>query len=89
VVSDVARGGECEFEGRLLGSRPRNGARWPLATTAQYWKPRLGALEPYWKPICQKRAGALKTREPDIGRRPMRIEPGVGVRGDSPMRNGR
>src|SRR4029077_16457944 len=27
-------------------------------STAQYWKPLWGALERYWKPICQKRKSA-------------------------------
>jgi transposase len=29
-----------------------------MESTAQYWKPVWGALERYWKPICQKREGA-------------------------------
>jgi transposase len=29
-----------------------------MESTAQYWKPVWGALERYWKPSCQKRAGA-------------------------------
>jgi transposase len=29
-----------------------------MESTAQYWKPVWGALEGYWKPVCQKRGGA-------------------------------
>ncbi|HKF01441.1 MAG TPA: IS110 family transposase [Candidatus Sulfotelmatobacter sp.] len=29
-----------------------------MESTAQYWKPVWGALERYWKPICQERKGA-------------------------------
>lgn len=30
-----------------------------MESTAQYWKPVWGALERYWKPICQTQEGAL------------------------------
>jgi transposase len=70
VVSDVEVNAEYEFEGRQWGSNPaqlRLLADWLLEqqveevvmeSTAQYWKPVWGALERYWKPLCQKREGA-------------------------------
>jgi transposase len=70
VVSDVEIDGEYAFEQRRLGSNPaqlRLLAEWLLEqqveevvmeSTAQYWKPVWGALERYWKPLCQKREGA-------------------------------
>src|SRR5438876_11512869 len=70
VVSDVEVDGEYEFERRQFGSSPvqlRWLAAWLLEqqveevvmeSTAQYWKPAWGALERYWKPICQKGEGA-------------------------------
>jgi transposase len=73
VVSDVEVDGEYQFEQRLFGSYPealRSLAAWLLEqeveevvmeSTAQYWKPVWGALERYWKPICQKRDGAHPT----------------------------
>src|SRR6516225_9747800 len=32
-----------------------------MESTAQYWKPVWGALERYWKPVCEKREGARPT----------------------------
>lgn len=73
VVSDVEVEGEYEFERRRYGSNPehlRLLAEWlieqqveevAMESTAQYWKPVWGALERYWKPICQKRDGAGPT----------------------------
>ena len=70
VVSDVEVDGEYQFERRQFGSNPaqlRLLAGWLLEqqieevvmeSTAQYWKPDWGALERYWKPICQKGEGA-------------------------------
>jgi transposase len=70
VVSDVEVEGEYEFERRRYGSNPehlRLLAEWLIGqqveevvmeSTAQYWLPVWGALERYWKPICQKREGA-------------------------------
>src|SRR6516164_2548328 len=70
VVSDVEVEGEYEFERRRYGSNPehlRLVAEWlielqveevVMESTAQYWKPVWGALERFWKPICQKREGA-------------------------------
>jgi hypothetical protein len=70
VVSDVEVDGEYRFERRMFGSNPeqlRSLAEWLLEqeveetvmeSTAQYWKPIWGALERYWKPMCQKREGA-------------------------------
>jgi transposase len=69
VVSDVEVDGEYRFERRMFGSNPeqlRSLAEWLLEqevketvmeSTAQYWKPIWGALERYWKPMCQKREG--------------------------------
>src|SRR5258708_34674866 len=70
VVSDVEVENEYQFERRMFGSSPdqlRSLAAWLLEqeveeavmeSTAQYWKPVWGALERYWKAICQKREGA-------------------------------
>ncbi len=70
VVSDVEVKGEYQFERRRYGSNPehlRLLAEWLIGqqveevvmeSTAQYWLPVWGALERYWKPICQKREGA-------------------------------
>jgi len=72
VVSDVEIDGEYHFEERLFGSNPeqlRSLAAWLLEqkaeevvmeSTAQYWKPVWGALERYWKSICEKRDGARR-----------------------------
>src|SRR5881275_1525212 len=70
VVSDVEVDGEHQFERRMFGSNPeqlRSLAAWlveqeaeevVMESTAQYWKPVWGALERYWKPMCQSREGA-------------------------------
>src|SRR2546425_5747239 len=70
VVSDVEIESEYQFERRMFGSSPeqlRSLAAWLLEqeaeevvmeSTAQYWKPVWGALERYWKPMCQSREGA-------------------------------
>src|SRR5947208_9113118 len=70
VVADVEVDGEYAFERRQFGSNPaqlRLLADWLLEqeveevvmeSTAQYWKPIWGALERYWKPVCQNREGA-------------------------------
>src|SRR5436305_4487111 len=70
VVSNVEIESEYQFERRMFGSNPeqlRSLAAWLLEqeaeevvmeSTAQYWKPVWGALERYWKPICQEREGA-------------------------------
>ena len=70
VVADVESDGAYAFERRRFGSNPaqlRLLAEWLLEqqveevvmeSTAQYWKPVWGALERYWKPLCQKREGA-------------------------------
>src|SRR5256886_5794201 len=70
VASDVEVDGEYQFERQLFGSSPeqlRALTAWLLEqeveevvmeSTAQYWKPVWGALERYWKPMCQKREGA-------------------------------
>ena len=67
VVSDVEVDGEYHFERCRFSSTPdhlRSLAEWlierdveevVMESTAQYWKPVWGALERYWKPICQKR----------------------------------
>lgn len=66
VVSDVEVDGEYEFERCRFSTSPdhlRLLAQWlidrdvqevVMESTAQYWKPVWGALERYWKPICQK-----------------------------------
>jgi transposase len=73
VVCDVEIDGEYEFTRQLFGSSPeglRSLAAWlmehqveevVMESTAQYWKPVWGMLERYWKPICQRREGALAT----------------------------
>ena len=70
VVADVECAGEYEFERRRFGSNPeqlRLLSQWlieqqveevVMESTAQYCVPVWGALERYWKPICQKREGA-------------------------------
>jgi hypothetical protein len=74
VGSDVEVDGEYEFERRQFGSNPaqlRLLADWLLEqqveevvmeSTAQYWKPVWGALERYWKPLCQKRTWRRRSR---------------------------
>lgn len=73
VVSDVEVEGEYEFERRRYGSNPehllllvewlieRQVEEVVMESTAQYWVPVWGALERYWKPICQKREGTGPT----------------------------
>lgn len=73
VVSDVEVEGEYEFERRRYGSNPehllllvewlieRQVEEVVMESTAQYWVPVWGALERYWKPICQKRQGTGPT----------------------------
>src|SRR5262244_3987872 len=70
VVADVECEGEYEFEQRRFGSNPEQLqllSEWlieqqveeaVMESTAQYWQPVWGALERYWRPICQKREGA-------------------------------
>src|SRR6266516_322139 len=70
VVSDVEIESEYQFERRRFSSKPeklRSLASWlveqkaeeiVMESTAQYWKPVWGALERYWKPMCQRREGA-------------------------------
>src|SRR5215831_15560764 len=70
VVADVECEGEYEFERRRFGSNPEQLqllSEWlieqqveeaVMESTAQYWQPVWGALERYWRPICQKREGA-------------------------------
>jgi len=70
VVSDVEVEGEYQFERIRYGSNPENlrllaerliahqVEEVVMESTAPYWKPVWGALERYWKPICQKREGA-------------------------------
>jgi len=72
VVSNVEVDGDFHFERRVFGSNPeqlRSLAAWLLEqeveeaameSTAQYWRPVWGALERYWKPICEKREGAKR-----------------------------
>src|SRR2546421_5436721 len=70
VVADVEVQGGYQFERIRYGSNPeqlRLLAAWlieheveevVMESTAQYWQPVWGALERYWRPICQKREGA-------------------------------
>jgi transposase len=70
VVADVEAEDEYQFERRWYGSNPeqlRALSEWlieqqveeaVMESTAQYWKPVWGALERYWKPMCQSREGA-------------------------------
>src|ERR1700694_2443634 len=72
VVSDVEVDGEHQFERRMFGSNPeqlRSLAAWlieqqveevVMESTAQYWKPVWGALERFWKAMCQRREGASR-----------------------------
>jgi transposase len=70
VVADVEVEGDYEFTRQRFGTNPeqlRLLSEWlieqqveevVMESTAQYWQPVWGALERYWKPPCQKRAGA-------------------------------
>ena len=70
VVADVEVEDEYQFERRWYGSNPeqlRVLSEWlieqqveevVMESTAQYWKPVWGALERFWKVMCQSRAGA-------------------------------
>src|SRR5260370_29765669 len=70
VVADVEIEEEYQFERRWYGSNPeqlRVLSEWlieqqveevVMESTAQYWKPVWGAVERYWKPMCQSREGA-------------------------------
>jgi hypothetical protein len=70
VVADAEVEDEYEFERRWYGSNPEHLQRlaeWlveqeveevVMESTAQYWQEVWGALERYWRPICQKREGA-------------------------------
>jgi transposase len=72
VVADVEVEDEYQFQRRWYGSNPEQLqllAEWlieqqveevVMESTAQYWKPVWGALERYWKPMCQKREGASR-----------------------------
>ena len=67
VVADVEVEDEYQFERRWYGSNPeqlRVLSEWlieqqveevVMESTAQYWKPVWGALERYWRPMCQSR----------------------------------
>jgi transposase len=69
VVADVEFDDEFQFERRWYGSNPeqlRVLSEWlteqqvdevVMESTAQYWKPVWGALERYWRPMCQSREG--------------------------------
>src|SRR3981189_1855151 len=70
VVADVEVEDEYQFERRWYGSNPerlRVLSEWlieqqveevVMESTAQYWKPVWGALERFWKAMCQSREGA-------------------------------
>ena len=71
VASDVEVDGEYQFERRLFGGSPdqlRLLAQWlveqeveevVMESTAQYWRPVWETLERCWKPMRQKREGAM------------------------------
>ena len=70
VIADIEVEEEYQFERRWYGSNPEQLqllCEWlseqqveevVMESTAQYWKPVWGALERWWKPICEKREGA-------------------------------
>src|SRR5438309_7030471 len=70
VVADVEVEDEYQFGRRWYGSNPeqlRVLSDWlieqqveevVMESTAQYWKPVWGAVDRYWKPMCQSREGA-------------------------------
>ena len=70
VVADVEVEDEYQFERRWYGSNPeqlRVLSEWlieqqveevVMESTAQYWKPVWGALERFWKAMCQSQEGA-------------------------------
>jgi transposase len=70
VIADIEVEDEYQFERRWYGSNPeqlRVLSEWlseqqveevVMESTAQYWKPVWGALERFWKPICQSRESA-------------------------------
>ena len=70
VVADVEVDEQYQFERRWYGSNPeqlRVLSEWlieqqveevVMESTAQYWKPVWGALERFWKAMCQSREGA-------------------------------
>ena len=70
VITDVAGGGEYEFERRKFGATPERLselAAWlverevdeaVMESTAQYWKPVWEALERKWQPQRRQREGA-------------------------------
>src|SRR6266404_5437946 len=70
VVADVEVEDEYQFERRWYGSNPeqlRVLSEWlieqqveevVMESTAQYWKPVWGALERFWKAMCQSREDA-------------------------------
>jgi hypothetical protein len=96
VVADVESSDEFQFERRWYGSNPeqlRALSEWlieqqveeaVMESTAQYWKPVWGALERYWRPICQRQAGCL---EHYIWHKRCPIEVGVGAKQISEMPN--
>jgi hypothetical protein len=62
-VSDVEIESEYQFERRMFNSYPeqlRSLAAWLVEQEAEDWKPVWGALERYWKPMCEKREGARR-----------------------------
>jgi transposase len=72
VITNVATGGEYEFQRRRFGANPSQlcaMAEWlvdeeveeaVMESTAQYWRPVWQALERYWQPERRKREGAGK-----------------------------
>ena len=72
VVADVEVEEQYQFERRWYGSNPeqlRVLSEWlieqqveevVMESTAQYWKPVWGALERFWKAMCESREGARR-----------------------------
>src|SRR5260370_35205462 len=72
VVADVEVEDEYQFERSWYGSNPeqlRVLSEWlieqqveevVMESTAQYWKPVWGAVERFWKAMCQSREGARR-----------------------------
>jgi hypothetical protein len=90
VVADVKV--EYQFERRWYGSNPeqlRMLSEWlieqqveevVMESTAQYGKPVWGAVERYWKPMCQSREGAGRMSGTLHWHKPCPIAGGAGAR---------
>jgi hypothetical protein len=88
VVADVEVEDEYQFERRWYGSNPeqlrvlserlieQQVEEVVMESTAQYWKPVWGALERFWKAMCQSREGARRMSGPYIWHKPCQIAGG-------------